>query len=102
KVRDLPVDLVLPGHGYEMTDLRGRVDEVLEHHARRVEKIEAILREPRTIYEVCQQVWPRLRAQDSHLAVREIIGHVALLKEEGRQVERTTRGDGALLWQMPN
>ena len=101
KVRDLPVELVLPGHGYEMTDLRGRVDEILLHHEHRVAKIEAILREnPRTIFEICGVVWPNLRPQDSHLAVREIIGHIALLKEEGRPIERGTRADGALLWSM--
>jgi len=101
KVRDLPVGLVLPGHGFEMTDLRGRVDEILEHHDRRVARIEELLRErPRSIYEVCTLLWPKLRAQDSHLAVREIIGHVVLLGEDGRQVERTTAADGALLWQV--
>ena len=101
KVRDMPVDLVLPGHGYEMTDLRGRVDEILVHHQRRVARIEALLAEtPRTIYEVCELIWPSLRPQDSHLAVREIIGHVALLEEEGRPLERSTRADGALLWHM--
>ena len=103
KVRDLPVDLVLPGHGYEMTDLRGRVDEILLHHDHRVAKIEGMLAEqPRTIYEVCQLVWPNLRAQDSHLAVREIIGHIVLLREEGRNVDRSTSPDGAFLWHIPS
>jgi glyoxylase-like metal-dependent hydrolase (beta-lactamase superfamily II) len=101
KVRDLPVDLVLPGHGYEMTDLRARVDEILVHHQRRVARIEAILAErPRTIFEVCELIWPSLRPQDAHLAVREIIGHIALLQEEGRPIVRATRADGALLWSM--
>lgn len=87
KVRDLPVSLVLPGHGYEMTDLAGRVDEVLFHHAQRADKIAAIVAEkPRTIFEVVGIVWPKLRPQDSHLAVREIIGHMILLEREGRVV----------------
>lgn len=101
KVRDLPVRLVLPGHGYEMTDLRGRVDDILEHHVAREAKVEGILAQrPRTIYEVCTVVWPSLGAQDSHLAVREIIGHIALLQEEKKPIERTTRADGALLWHV--
>jgi glyoxylase-like metal-dependent hydrolase (beta-lactamase superfamily II) len=101
KVRDLPVSLVLPGHGYEMTDLKGRVDDILVHHDHRVEKIEGILRErPRTIYEICGLVWPSLRPQDSHLAVREIIGHIVLLRDVGRPVDRATRADGALLWSI--
>ena len=101
RVRDLPVDLVLPGHGYEMTDLRGRVDEILVHHERRVGKIEAILAaQPRTIFEICGLIWPSLRPQDSHLAVREIIGHIALLEEESAPIHRSTRADGALLWHI--
>jgi glyoxylase-like metal-dependent hydrolase (beta-lactamase superfamily II) len=85
KVRDLPVTLVLPGHGFEMTDLAGRVDEVLFHHVQRADKIAAIVAErPRTIFEVVGVVWPKLRARDSHLAVREIIGHMILLEREGR------------------
>ncbi|GAC1327962.1 MAG: MBL fold metallo-hydrolase [Candidatus Dormibacteria bacterium] len=101
KVRDLPVGLVLPGHGFEVTDLRGRVEEILVHHDRRVARIEEILRErPRTIFEVCMLLWPKLRAQDSHLAVREIIGHIVLLREEGRRLERTTNANDALLWQV--
>jgi glyoxylase-like metal-dependent hydrolase (beta-lactamase superfamily II) len=102
KVRDLPVGLVLPGHGYEMTDLRGRVDEILLHHQKRVARVEGILAgRPCTIFEVCGQVWPSLRPQDAHLAVREIVGHLALVQEEGKPLERGTRADGALLWYLP-
>jgi glyoxylase-like metal-dependent hydrolase (beta-lactamase superfamily II) len=85
KVRDLPAAVVLPGHGYEVTDLAGRVDEVLIHHQQRAEKIATILAErPRNIFEVVNVVWPSLRPRDAHLAVREIIGHVILLEREGR------------------
>jgi glyoxylase-like metal-dependent hydrolase (beta-lactamase superfamily II) len=93
KVRDLPVTLVLPGHGFEMTDLAGRVDEVLLHHQQRADKIAAIVAEkPRTIFEVVGSVWPTLRPRDAHLAVREIIGHMILLEGEGR-VAREWDGD---------
>ena len=68
-----------------MTDLAGRVDEVLFHHQERAEKIAGIIAEqPRTIFEVVNLVWPTLRPRDAHLAVREIIGHIVLLEREGR------------------
>jgi glyoxylase-like metal-dependent hydrolase (beta-lactamase superfamily II) len=93
KVRDLPVTLVLPGHGFEMTDLAGRVDEVLFHHEQRADKIADIVAEtPRTIFEVVGIVWPKLRPRDAHLAVREIIGHMILLERGGR-VARDWVGD---------
>ncbi|MEA2646803.1 MAG: hypothetical protein QOE92_1886 [Chloroflexota bacterium] len=85
RVRDLPATLVLPGHGHEMTDLAGRVDEILVHHDRRADKVDAILRPgPATLFEVVNQVWTNLRPRDTHLAVREIIGHVVLLERDGR------------------
>jgi glyoxylase-like metal-dependent hydrolase (beta-lactamase superfamily II) len=85
KVRDLPVSVVLPGHGFEMTDLAGRVDEVLFHHEQRADKIAGIVaEEPRNIFEVVNVVWPTLKERDAHLAVREIIGHMILLEREGR------------------
>jgi glyoxylase-like metal-dependent hydrolase (beta-lactamase superfamily II) len=85
RVRDLPVSLVLPGHGFEMTDLAGRVDEVLFHHEQRADKVAGIVAEqPRNIFEVVNVVWPTLRERDAHLAVREIIGHMILLEREGR------------------
>jgi glyoxylase-like metal-dependent hydrolase (beta-lactamase superfamily II) len=85
KVRDLPARLVLPGHGHEMTDLAGRVDEILFHHDRRADTIAAILvREPSTIYGIAREIWPKLRSRDTHLAIREIIGHLVLLEREDR------------------
>jgi glyoxylase-like metal-dependent hydrolase (beta-lactamase superfamily II) len=85
KVRDLPARLVLPGHGHEMTDLAGRVDEVLFHHDKRADLVAGMIaRKPRTIFEIANEVWPWLKPRDTHLAIREIIGHVVLLEREGR------------------
>lgn len=93
RVRELPVSLVLPGHGHEMTDLAGRVDEVLEHHDRRATRVLGLLAEtPRSVFEVVGLVWDNLRPQDSHLAVREIIGHLVLLEQEGRATHDTVDG----------
>jgi glyoxylase-like metal-dependent hydrolase (beta-lactamase superfamily II) len=93
KVRDLPASLVLPGHGYEMTDLKGRVADILRHHDIRAQKVHDIVRAERnTVFGIAEQVWPSLRPQDSHLAVREIIGHLVLLLQDGR-VDQRWEGD---------
>ena len=97
KVRDLPVSLVLPGHGFEMTDLAGRVDEILFHHDRRAAKVEGFVRErPSLIFELVERVWPEIRPRDTHLAVREIIGHLVLLESEGKV--RHERDDDRLVF----
>lgn len=43
RIRDLPCDLVLCGHGPEFTDLAGRVDKTLAHHERQLDNIRDIL-----------------------------------------------------------
>lgn len=93
RVRDLPARVVYPGHGHEMTDLSGRVDEILAHHDARAARVLDFLREaPLTIFEVVEREWPRIRPNDTHLAVREIIGHVVLLERDGA-IRRERDGD---------
>jgi glyoxylase-like metal-dependent hydrolase (beta-lactamase superfamily II) len=83
-LRDLPASLVLPGHGVEMTDLGGRIDEVLVHHQQRAVKVLGAVAEGHdTVFDLVGQVWQGLRPGDVHLAVREIIGHLVLLESEG-------------------
>jgi glyoxylase-like metal-dependent hydrolase (beta-lactamase superfamily II) len=45
KVRRLEVDEVLPAHEYRFADLPGRVDQLVQHHADRLDEIEGVLRE---------------------------------------------------------
>jgi glyoxylase-like metal-dependent hydrolase (beta-lactamase superfamily II) len=84
KVRDLPARVVYPGHGHEMTDLAGRVDEILRHHDDRAAKVLGFLGQaPATVFGLVERVWPAIKPNDTHLAVREIIGHVVLLERDG-------------------
>jgi glyoxylase-like metal-dependent hydrolase (beta-lactamase superfamily II) len=85
KIHDLPARIVLPGHGHELIDLAGRIEEVLVHHDKRAALLVDLLRvKPASIFEIAEQVWPKLKPRDAHLAVREIIGHVVLLERDGR------------------
>ncbi|MHB8509188.1 MAG: MBL fold metallo-hydrolase [Candidatus Dormibacteria bacterium] len=92
-LRDLPARLVLPGHGHEVGDLGRRIDEILLHHQLRADKVWGILAEPRTVFEVVRQVWPGLKDHDAHLAVREVLGHLVLLQEEGRASRVSAPGE---------
>ena len=97
KVRDLPARIVLPGHGHEMTDLAGRVDEILVHHDKRAERVRGwVSGTERTIYQVVGEEWPGLPPTSVHLAVREIIGHLVLL-EGGQRGAAPLAGWGAPL-----
>ena len=45
KVQYLGAEEVLPGHEYRFADLPGRVEELVQHHADRLDEIEEVLRE---------------------------------------------------------
>ncbi|MGI6590275.1 MAG: MBL fold metallo-hydrolase [Eggerthellaceae bacterium] len=45
RLRDLPVDLVLTGHGSEFSDLPARVDAIKAHYERQLDNVRAVLAE---------------------------------------------------------
>jgi glyoxylase-like metal-dependent hydrolase (beta-lactamase superfamily II) len=102
--RDLPVEVVLPGHGPVFADLAGRVDELLAHHDRRLAACVEILavRGPSTAACVAECLtWTRHeRAFDSlnlfnrMLATTETITHLELLTVRG---DLTREQDGEVM-----
>ena len=90
--REMDVDLVLPGHGDPITDHRALIDQRLIMHRRRAEKIHQLIAErPRTAYEVAQSLWGNIAVTQAYLTLSEVLGHVDVLKNEGRvrEVERS-------------
>lgn len=93
-VRELDADLVLPGHGREFADLRGRVDELLDHHDERLAGCVAVLAgaDARSANAVAERLtWTRrarsfseLDAFNRMLAVTETVTHLELLVRHGR------------------
>ena len=92
-MRNLPADLVLPGHGPLFHDLGGRIDELLSHHE---ERLELMLREiegaPKTPFEVSRKVFRYgLSLYERCFALAETLAHLEHLVLEGR-AERTVDG----------
>jgi glyoxylase-like metal-dependent hydrolase (beta-lactamase superfamily II) len=94
RVRELEVELVLPAHEQIFTDLRSRVDEILEHHRRRNEEIVGTLKDgPKTAYQISEQItwmpevggvrFHDLSHWDQRMAVSEALAHITALKEQG-------------------
>ena len=94
RVRELEVELVLPAHEQIFTDLRSRVDEILEHHHRRNEEIVGTLKDgPKTAYQISEQItwmpevggvrFHDLNHWDQRMAVSEALAHITALKEQG-------------------
>lgn len=85
-MRDLPVTLVLPAHGEPFDDLRGRIDELLAHHALRLDAILAALgSRERSAYDVAHELFPVLRSpHEERFALAETLAHLRHLERTGR------------------
>ena len=85
KTRELPAEIVLPGHGEPVTNHRELIDERFALHHRRAEKILGLIQErPRSAYEIAQALWGNVAVTQAFLTLSEVIGHVDLLIEDGR------------------
>lgn len=84
KTREMPAEIVLPGHGPPITGHAALIDERFAHHRRRAEKIHRLIAErPRTGYELAQELWGNVAVTQAFLTLSEVIGHVDLLLNEG-------------------
>lgn len=91
--RQLPVELVLPGHGEPITDHAVLIDERLRMHARRARKLRRILdRGPMTAYELALELWGNVAVTQAYLTISEVLGHLDLLVHEGQARELVKDG----------
>jgi glyoxylase-like metal-dependent hydrolase (beta-lactamase superfamily II) len=85
KTREMDVELVLPGHGDPITDHRSLIDERLDLHRRRANKIHRLVAErSRSAYELAQALWGNVAVTQAYLTLSEVLGHLDLLLNEGR------------------
>jgi glyoxylase-like metal-dependent hydrolase (beta-lactamase superfamily II) len=88
RTRDMPAELVLPGHGEPVEDHRALIDERFRLHQRRATKIHGLIADrPRTAYEIAQALWGNVAVTQAYLTLSEVLGHVDLLLQDGRARE---------------
>ncbi len=86
--REMPAEIVLPGHGEPITDHVTLIDERMRMTERRKEKIWKLIEErPRTGHEIAQDLWGNVAVTQAFLTLSEVIGHVDLLMNEGTVCE---------------
>jgi glyoxylase-like metal-dependent hydrolase (beta-lactamase superfamily II) len=84
RTRELPAEIVLSGHGDPITDHVALIDERIEKHERRKEKIHGVIaKRPSTGYEIAQELWGNVAVTQAFLTLSEVIGHVDLLVNAG-------------------
>jgi glyoxylase-like metal-dependent hydrolase (beta-lactamase superfamily II) len=95
KIRDLPVDTVLPAHERRFYNLAKRVDEIIRHHEHRNQEILAALKSGhQTAYQVSQHItWMpeqggmkfyELMTWSRVSAVSETLAHLRAMTVEGK------------------
>jgi glyoxylase-like metal-dependent hydrolase (beta-lactamase superfamily II) len=86
RMKTLRVKRVLPAHGDPFDDCTGRVDEILAHHAGRLDAtMDAADGVPRTAYAIGRTLFPVLRsAHEERFALAETLAHLRYLELRGR------------------
>jgi glyoxylase-like metal-dependent hydrolase (beta-lactamase superfamily II) len=86
KVQNLAVEEVFPAHEYRFSDLRGRLDAIILHHADRLAEIESLLTERpgMTAWEMAVNLkwsrpWDEIPQFMQRAAVGETLAHLVLL-----------------------
>lgn len=93
-IKELDVNLVLPGHENPFTGLQPRIEELIERHKQRnLEILQAIMAEPKTPYQISIEIasasdangmgWQNLAPIDKRLAILETIAHLESMRAEG-------------------
>jgi glyoxylase-like metal-dependent hydrolase (beta-lactamase superfamily II) len=84
ETREMPANVLLPGHGEPITDHVSLIDERFAMHERRAAKIAGLIAErPRSAYEIAQALWGNVAVTQAYLTLSEVLGHVDLLIERG-------------------
>lgn len=95
RIRRLPIDRTLPGHGHPFGTARPRIEELLAHHRDRLREIVETLAEgPATAFQVATRLswrgrpnsWVELDAFQRFLALTETLAHLEHLVEIGEAV----------------
>jgi glyoxylase-like metal-dependent hydrolase (beta-lactamase superfamily II) len=93
RMKTIGVKRVLPAHGDPFDDCAGRVDEILAHHAQRLDAtLEAASGTPRDAYAICRILFPVLRSpHEERFALAETLAHLRYLELRGRLREVDSR-----------
>lgn len=102
RTRAMDLSLVLPGHGIPIVDHVSLIDSRLYMHRRRAERIHGLIAaQPRTAHEIATELWGNVAVTQAYLTISEVLGHVDLLLEEGRVIERADSDEDVVRFEAP-
>ncbi|MEX1028663.1 MAG: MBL fold metallo-hydrolase [Paenibacillaceae bacterium] len=87
-ISSLHVTQAYPGHRDPFTSFAERCQEIIAHHYDRLERLVAMVDEPRSAFELCLKFFgTKLSIHQLRFAMAETLAHLAYLREAGRLVE---------------
>lgn len=92
KLRDLHVSKLYTGHGGEIGDAGGLVEERLAKQQARAMKVRDMLTEPKTVFEVTKELFAKIYQAQLGLTLSETLGQLDYLVEEGLAVVKEENG----------
>ncbi len=85
KLRDYPIGTVFPGHGKIFEDVRPLITRRLERQEERAQKVKEMIGLGKaTIYQVCQQLFPKQIETQFGLTMSETVGQLDYLEATGQ------------------
>lgn len=93
QTRELKFDIALAGHGEPVTNHVKLIDARFDLHRRRARQIRRLIAtQPRTAYELAQQLWGDIALSQSFLTICEVLGHIDILLERNEVTQSTDDG----------
>ncbi|MEM0140187.1 MAG: MBL fold metallo-hydrolase [Ferroplasma sp.] len=99
KIKNYKVNMAYPGHRDNFSDLRGRVEEIIKHHEKRISMILDNLDKAKTAYDVASSIgWSRGRKMETmnlieqNFAIMETIAHLIYMENNGLVYKKLVSG----------
>lgn len=99
KLRELPVDLILPAHEHVFKRLDARINELKRHHEIRCQEVLASIgNEEKTVFQIASRIswdvvsWHLMSFRIKRMAALETLAHLVYLRNRGQVEERKKKG----------
>jgi hypothetical protein len=84
KIERLDISFVFPGHGEEIDDVKGLIQNIFAHHKERMDCVLfSLSKGKKTPFEISMDLFPGVPPFEVFLGISEAVGHLEILKEKG-------------------
>ncbi|WP_394356207.1 MBL fold metallo-hydrolase [Bacillus changyiensis] len=93
RLSELPLKIIFPGHGVQITGIQELITRRLEKQQNRAEEVYSILSEkPHTAFAICQKLFPTVYEKELFLTMSETVGQLDYLQACNRIISEEING----------